>query len=107
MQLVVVVHVLAEHEREAVDEVLHGGRGYVEDADATFLGEDELAAGRRSVVGWRFRLAVAHLTSSATTSSSTAGSTSAAGADTVVTCARSARSRYHGRSLIHAGATLP
>ena len=65
VQLVVVVHVLAEHEREAVDEVLHRGRRDVEDADAALLGEDERAAGRRRVVRERFRLAIAHAASSA------------------------------------------
>src|SRR3954447_10541198 len=109
VELVAVAHVLAEHQRETVDEVLHRRRGDVEDANAALLGEDELAVGRRGVLGRRFGLVIAHATSSATMSSTVVGSggEDADGGAAAATCARSARSRYHGRRLIHAGAMLP
>jgi hypothetical protein len=68
VQLVAVVHVLAEHEREAVDELLHGRRRDVEDAHAALFGEHELAraGGRGRVVGRGFGVALAHASSSAT-----------------------------------------
>ena len=103
MQLVAVVHVLAEHEREAVDELLHRRRRDVEDAHAALFGEHQLAGGRGRVVGRGFGVALAHATSSAT-AGAIAGVAAIGGA---VTCARSPRSRYHGRRLIHAGAMLP
>jgi len=99
VSFVAVVHVLAENEREAVDEFLHGRGCNVEDAHAALFGEYELAraGGRSRVVGRGFGIALAHAASWAI----------AAAGGGAVTCARSARSRYQGRRLSHAGAMLP
>ena len=93
MQLVAVAHVLAEHQRETIDEALHGLRRQPEHADRALLAEDDvLGPAPLTLI-----VLVGH----------DAFLTSVAVAGGVLTLRVSSRSSYHGRSRTHDGFSRP
>jgi hypothetical protein len=99
------VHVLAEHERHAVDEVGHRGRRD-EDADAALLGQDEFAGGRGRGLGWLgLRSNIA--TSSTTTAAIAAVAGGARGDDLSAQSAVATRAIWRRSSMTQDSAPPP